>query len=169
MIPLSFSLLLSWLIAPTPAAPEMIPAAAMEVLNHPAPPFTLPLLRGGTFDLAQQQGKTVVLSFWASWCTPCRMELPELSKLAAERKDLVVIAVNVDRDKAAAERFLQSVPGINVPVALDPEASVMGNYLVLSMPTMFAIDSKGIVRYQRVGYSREKGLSELISALETMK
>ena len=151
-----------------PRGPEMIPESAMDPVGQPATDFTIPLREGGEFHLAAQAGKTVVLSFWASWCTPCRKELPELAKLAKERTDLVFLAVNVDRDRADAEKFLSTVP-FELPIGFDNEAVALGGYGVVSMPTMFIVDKKGITRFKKSGFSQENGFSELLAALGTLR
>lgn len=161
-------LLLPLLSASALAAPEMIPAEAMEVVGHPAADLVVALRDGGTFSLAEQRGRPVVVSFWASWCGPCRAELPALTAFAKERPDVTFLALNVDRDRADAEKFLAAV-AVGVPVAFDPEATTMGAYGVMSMPTSFLIDAKGVVRWQRVGFNREKGMSELQAALKELK
>ena len=153
------------------AAPEMIPEdvfLAAKNADTSAHDFTLPLRGGGSFHFADQRGKKVILSFWASWCTPCRKELPALSAFAAEHPELVVIAVNVDRDSKDAEKFLSSVE-VKLPVAFDPDARALGPYGVTSMPTMFLFDSKGEVALRKVGYSEERGFTELNAALKDAK
>jgi thiol-disulfide isomerase/thioredoxin len=75
----------------------MIPESAMDPVGKPASDFTVPTRDGGEFKLSAQKGKVVIISFWASWCTPCRNELPALAKLARERPEFTYIAVNVDR------------------------------------------------------------------------
>ena len=154
---------------PRPAAaaahqPEMIPLEEMDVVGHVAPPVKLTLRDGGNFDLAAYKGKVVVLSFWASWCSPCRQELPELAKLAKERTDIVFVSVNVDRTADKAEEFLAQTQ-VDLPIAMDSESLVMGQFNVMSMPTIFVIDRKGNVSYRKVGYSAEKGFTELLDAV----
>lgn len=156
------------LSAPALAAPEMIPESALEIVGSSAADFTLPLRDGGEFSLASQRGKTVVLSFWASWCTPCQRELPALSDFAKERTDLVVIAVNVDRERKDAEGFLSKVP-VGLPIAFDNEALALGAFDVTSMPTMFVVDPAGVVQFRKSGFSTEKGFTELIAALDDLK
>lgn len=142
------------------AAPEMIPIEDTDLKGRVAPSFSLPLFEGGTVDLEKLRGKPVVLSFWASWCGPCRFELPELSRIKPLYPNVHFLAVNVDRDKKSAQRFLSKVK-FSLPIAWDNEARTLGEYAVISMPTMVLIDAKGTVQYVKVGYSREKKLVEL--------
>ncbi len=146
------------------AAPEMIPEQQIDLVGRTAPGFELPLLEGGRFSLVEQRGKTVVLSFWASWCGPCREELPALAELQKERPDLAIYAVNVDRDKSMARKFLAQTP-FELPIIWDNESLAMGQYEVLSMPTMFLLDGNGTVKFRKTGYSRANGLKELQAAL----
>lgn len=151
------------------AAPEMIPPIEqLDLVGRTAPTFTAPMLEGGEFSLEAQRGKVVVLSFWASWCGPCRKELPALAALAKERSDIVVYAVNVDRDAAPARSFLRSTP-FDLPVVWDNESVAMGNFNVLSMPTMFVIDAQGTVKWRKTGYSETNGLLELTTLLDGMR
>jgi thiol-disulfide isomerase/thioredoxin len=149
------------------ATPEMIPLeefqrlTAAEAAVHDV---EIELKDGGTFRLADQKGKRVLLSFWASWCGPCRKELPALSRFAAEHPDVTVLAVNVDRARADADKFLAAVK-FDVPVAYDPDAKNLGKYGVTSMPTMFLFDGKGQLAWRHTGYSEEKGFAELEAAL----
>ncbi len=148
--------------------PEMIPMEALEIVGHPAPQFQLPLRDGGTFDLGAQKGKVVVMSFWASWCGPCRAELPAMTELAKTRTDVTWIAVNVDRQRADAEKFLKAV-NVGLPIALDNDSSALGDYMVMSMPTSFVVAPDGTVAYKKIGYSAEKGFTELITAIDGAK
>ena len=159
---------LTLLTAVSLAAPEMIPEQEADVVGRTAPGMELKTFDGEEFDLEALRGKTVVLSYWASWCGPCRLELPALDALQKERDDVVIYAVNVDRERPAAERFLRSVK-FELPIVWDNESVAMGQYNVLSMPTMFVIDGKGTVKWRKTGFSRENGLTELEEVLDGLK
>lgn len=150
------------------AEPEMIPESGLDLVGRTAPAFAAPLFDGEAFALESTRGKPVVLSFWASWCGPCRLELPALSELQKQRPDIAIYAVNVDRDRRKAEGFLKQVK-VELPVVWDNESLAMGQYDVLSMPTMFLLDARGTVKLRKVGYSSEKGLAELEAALAGLK
>jgi len=163
--------LLVGLSAPAAAAyPEMIPLDDASLAGRTAPPIELSTLTGGSFSLekAQAEGKTVVLAFWASWCGPCQRELPALKELQPSLPgDVQIVIVNVDKDPRDARRFLKRV-GINdddLIVAMDNESIALGSYGVLSMPTSFVIDPRGTVKLAKVGYSADKGLAEIESAI----
>lgn len=150
------------------AAPEMIPDIPMDLVGRTAPGFTAERANGSVFELDETRGKPVLLSFWASWCGPCRLELPALDALQKTRDDVVIYAVNVDRDRTKAEPFLASVK-FDLPIVWDNQAEALGQYDVTSMPTMFLLDAQGTVKWRKTGYSREKGLAELEAALDGLR
>lgn len=118
-----------------------------------APDFTLKTLDGPALRLAEQRGQVVLVNFWASWCAPCKVEMPHLNRLADKYRDtgVVLLAVNVDDDpkKAAAEaRKL----GINFPVLLDTAKIASKAYKLEAMPTTVLVDRDGRVRHVHQGY-----------------
>jgi thiol-disulfide isomerase/thioredoxin len=162
---------MSWLVmwcGMALAAPEMIPEQQTEILGTTAPPIEAVTFDGDDFSLEALRGKTVVLSFWASWCGPCRQELPALSELQKTRTDVTIFAVNVDRSRPAAENFLRQIP-VDLPIIWDNESMAMGQFGVVSMPTLFVVDAQGTIKYSKTGYSQSKGLTELVAALDGLK
>lgn len=147
------------------AAPEMIPPDDGDLVGRSAPDVTFTLADGKTAKLSDLKGKPVVLSFWATWCGPCRKELPVLSDFAAKRPDAVFFAVNVDKDKAAAEKLARALK-LTLPLVFDPEASAMSKFDVVLMPTMFVIDGNGTVKLKKTGFNQEEGLAELTRVLD---
>lgn len=150
------------------AAPEQIPETPPDLTGRTAPPIEAQLLDGGTFSLEAHRGRPVVLSFWASWCGPCRFELPALDAFVDAHPEITAVAVNVDRDPEDAKRFLSRID-VDLPVVLDPEARIMGSWQVASMPTMFVVDPHGTVQLVKVGFNREKGLVEVERALAEVR
>ena len=135
-------------------AQGVAPAAGGAELGQPAPDFTLPDLAGKPVHLAGFRGqKAVLLNFWATWCVPCREEMPTLERLSRERRgSLVVLGISVDavgRDKVQA--FVREL-GLTFPILLDPETVVGKRYRVRALPTSFLIDRDGVVRHREVGY-----------------
>jgi thiol-disulfide isomerase/thioredoxin len=164
-------MLLALLFPALGAPPEMIPEevwATLQSATRAGADFEIPLRDGGTFRMAEQRGKKVVLSFWASWCAPCRRELPALSLWAKEHPEIVILAVNVDRGAKDAEKFMASV-NFDLPVAFDPDSMHLGQYGVTSMPTMYLFDRKGELVFRKTGFSEEKGFAELDAALGRAK
>jgi peroxiredoxin len=115
-----------------------------------APDFVIEKLEGGTTSLAEHKGKLVLLHFWATWCMPCRVEMPGLESLWQQYKDegLVILAVSVDEgSKGRVEKYKQ-IFNLSFPILLDPESEVNDLYKVSNMPTSFLIDGEGqIVSY----------------------
>ncbi len=141
-------------------APGSVPLLAqpeeIDVVGHAVPSFDGDLLAGGHLSSQDLQGKVVLLTFFASWCTACRKELPELPKLQDQYgpRGFTVVAVGVDRKREDASGFLDGVP-VNFPVLLDPESRILGQFDVVSMPTAFVIDREGQVRSRHRGYTDE--------------
>jgi len=114
-----------------------------------APDFTLELLGGGEVNLSQLQGQPVVLNLWASWCLPCRAEMPAIERVYQSYKDrgLIILGVNTtvqdNEDKAAA--FVQEY-GLTFPIPLDRDGTVSARYALGGLPTTFFIDREGIIR-----------------------
>ena len=134
----------------------------------PAPDFTLKTRDGSNIRLAEQKGQVVMLNFWASWCGPCRKEMPLLEKIQQKyaRLGFQLIGMNVDEDSAAAERFLQDI-SISFPVALDNTGKVSKQYNVSAMPTTVMIDRNGNIRNIHKGYKDgdEKQYEKMIKNL----
>jgi thiol-disulfide isomerase/thioredoxin len=156
-----------WTVAAAWAAPEMIPAELFDALKNGAPAatdITLPMKDGSTFHLADARGQDVVIAFWASWCSPCRHELPALAKWSKTHPEVRIVAVTVDRDRAQADQFLSSVR-FDLPVAYDPDAKELGRYGVTAMPTMFVFDEKGAFLWSHAGFNETRGFQDLERAL----
>jgi peroxiredoxin/Cu/Ag efflux protein CusF len=134
-------------IAPTGDRPPPRPVVM------PAPDFTLPALSGDAIRLADVRGKVVLLNFWATWCIPCRTEMPALEALYQQYRDagLVVLAINMDTlSSAGVEAFVQEV-AVTFPIGLDPSWSTARVYGVLGLPTTYLIDRTGNVVVREVG------------------
>lgn len=139
-----------WGRAPAGRTAEALPPA--PAVGHPAPLFVLPALAGEDIALADLQGRPVVLNFWASWCGPCRAEMPELQRLHDRLGETGVVVLGVNQGEAAetAAGFLQEL-GLSFPVALDQRTGVSQQYLVNSLPTTFFIDRTGVIRSTFIG------------------
>jgi peroxiredoxin len=120
-----------------------------------APDFTLKSKSGSNMRLAEQKGNIVLVNFWASWCGPCRAELPEFEKMQQDYQDLgfTVMAVNVDDDARKADVLLRDIK-VSFPVLFDPEGQVSELYDVSAMPTTVLIDRDGNQRLLHKGYKR---------------
>jgi peroxiredoxin len=118
-----------------------------------APEFKLANRAGGELSLADLKGQVVMINFWASWCGPCRQEFPALDQIYSKYKPMgfQMVAINVESDKADAERFLGKTP-VNFPILFDPDNKVSGSYGVNAMPTTFLVDRQGRLRWQHRAY-----------------
>jgi peroxiredoxin len=135
-----------------------------------APDFTLPALGGTKLTLSQLRGGPVVLNFWATWCAPCKDELPELEQVYRDYKDrgLVVLAVSEDDESSFRQvrpyvrRGSPRVGAYTFPVALDTEREVARRYRLAGLPGTYLIDAAGIVRAVYPGPITRQGLLELL-------
>lgn len=120
----------------------------------PAPDFTLPARAGGDLTLASLKGQVVLINFWATWCGPCRKEMPLLDQIYQRYKSLgfTLLAVNVENDSAGAETWLKQTP-VTFPVLFDRQNQVSKLYEVTAMPSTVIVDRKGRVRFVHYGYT----------------
>lgn len=146
----------------TAAAGVLPPAPGV---GHPAPDFSLTTTSGETFKLSDLRGKPVVLNFWATWCPPCRAELPEM-QAASQRLAGQVAIVGVDQAEAPADvqAFAEKL-GITYPIPLDKNADASRLYAVRSLPTTFFIDRSGTIRQIQIGAVTEATLAQLLKAI----
>jgi thiol-disulfide isomerase/thioredoxin len=152
--------------APPPGAKEAVAQSAQSdaseespLRGKPAPDFSLHDLAGKPRHLAALRGQVVMLDFWATWCGPCRAELPTVVKLATEykRKGLVVWAVNVRESAALASGFMKR-NHYPLDVLLDHDGGVTTSYGAVAIPTLVVIDRKGVVAAHFVGLHEEADL-----------
>lgn len=118
-----------------------------------APDFTLRTMDGPNQRLQEQRGRVVMINFWATWCGPCREEMPHLNQLYSKYRPagFVLFGVNVDEDPRLASEVAQKL-GIKFPVLLDTEKKVSKLYDLSTMPSTLLIDRDGKVRYIHHGY-----------------
>jgi len=122
-------------------------------------------------DLAHYRGKVVLVDFWASWCEPCRHSFPWLNAMQAKYADrgLVIIGVNVDRERAQADQFLRDVPA-SFQIVYDPAGRLASQYDLPGMPVSYVIGPNGEMVGRHVGFrnaARAEREAELQKLLET--
>jgi thiol-disulfide isomerase/thioredoxin len=129
------------------------PAAADVLIGDVAPAINLKQLDGGDFDLASKKGEIVLLDFWATWCGPCRMGMPILSKVAKEFADKGVrlYAVNLGDEAEQINGFLTDVELTDLTVVMDPDSTTAESYMAESIPQMVVIGKDGKVIKVHVG------------------
>lgn len=121
------------------------------LVGRAAPPFTIPGLSGSTVNLAIFRGKPLLLNFWATWCVPCRKELPALQRFAADQGGRwAVLGVDELEKPSDVSAFAHSL-GVAYPLAVDRDGSIAQRYRVQGLPTSFLIDAQGIVRQTHLG------------------
>jgi peroxiredoxin len=138
--------------------------------NNLAPDFELTTLDGKNVKLSDYRGKKVILNFWATWCPPCKAEIPDLEKFYSDFKDKDTVILGVDLMQS--EKSQQSVSmfvgtyKITYPILLDKEGTANQKYQISAIPTSYIIDSKGVIRNKVVGpmdYETMKSMLESIN------
>jgi peroxiredoxin/outer membrane lipoprotein-sorting protein len=134
------------------------------LVGKPAPPFTLKGLKGSTIALASYKRKVVLLDFWATWCRPCRIEMPRVEALYKEfkAKGLVVFAVNSGEDLVTVKGFLAKNP-YTMPILLDPKGEAARLYQAYAIPTLVVIGKDGKISSYFTGVREENVLREALA------
>ena len=128
-----------------------------------APAFTLVDVQGNDVSLEELRGETVVLNFWATWCQPCRQEIPDLSAFQDEHPEVRVLGISVD--EAITTNHLRSVSkrfGITYQVLHDPTAKVSHAYQVNGLPTTFVVDEEGKIKSAKAGPVSKQKLERMV-------
>ena len=137
-------------------------------IGETAPALALTTAAGDTVDLARLRGRVVYVDFWASWCTPCKRSFPWMNELDARYRDsgLTIVAVNVDKRRDDALRFLRDVPA-RFTVVFDAEGRTPAAFDVKGMPSSYLIDREGRVAAVEEGFHEEraKAIEQRIRAL----
>ncbi len=135
------------------ACATLLAMPAFALTPTVAPQFRLDSMAGKPVSLDQYKGQVVMINFWASWCGPCRTEMPILEKLHAKYKAMgfTMIGVNVEPDSQLAVDWLKSTP-VTFPILFDTRSEVSKLYQVSGMPSTVIIDRKGNLRWLHRGY-----------------
>jgi thiol-disulfide isomerase/thioredoxin len=138
------------LLAALIAAPALAGAP-----SGPAPAFQLASMSGKPVSLDQFKGQVVMINFWASWCGPCRQEMPILEKLYSKYEPMgfTMLGINVEPDSQLAVNWLKDTP-VTFPILFDTKSEVSKLYKVSSMPSTVLIDRKGNLRWLHRGYKQ---------------
>lgn len=154
-----FSLLMAW------GRPASADLSAM--VGKPAPPMSLETVDGAAVSLESLKGKGVILNFWATWCPPCKVEMPELEKTHRDGADdgIVVVGVNYQQEADTVRKYIQEA-SLSLPVVLDSNGEVSRKYHVTALPTTFFIDREGVVAGFFVGPLTAETLDEWASRLK---
>ncbi len=162
------------LLAGLPASANAAdPFKALEIIRPKtrveAPDFSLEKLNGGSGSLSDYRGKVVFLHFWATWCVPCRREMPELEKtwLKYRQKGFVILGVSANRGNQRLVRDYVSKTGATFPILLDPEGTVRNMYEVTGFPFTYIIGKDGKFIGKKIGEAdwSSPALAELLDTL----
>jgi thiol-disulfide isomerase/thioredoxin len=148
--------------------PNRTPAETARVLpptvGSPVADFSLDTLDGRRVSLAGWKGRPVLINFWATWCPPCREEMPLLEQVAKRYPNLVVAGVNAGESQDLVAPFVDEF-GITFPILLDSAEDVTNRYFVHSFPATFFVDADGVLRAQHIGLLTEDVLSRYLIAI----
>ncbi len=144
-----------------PAGGEGSALPPAPLVGHPAPPFRLQTAEGESLALEDLAGQPIILNFWASWCLPCRAEMPELQRLHERLSGtgLVVLGVNQGETLPTIVGYRQAV-GVDFPALVDARLGVSRQYGVNSLPTTFFIDRQGVIRAIFIGAMTDAVLAD---------
>ncbi len=130
--------------------------------HEPAPDFALETLDGTVLRLSDLRGRKVILNFWASWCAPCRIEMPDFERVHQEYGDrLTILGINIREDRQTIERFLSNVT-VSYPLLLDPHGAVVRAYRVITQPATYWIDEQGRMVERKFGAYTRTELEERV-------
>ena len=153
----------------------IVAAAAQEQALHkvdesrPAPPFALKDIDGKTHSLSDYKGKVIVLNFWATWCPPCRFEMPSMERAQALtiNDDVVFLGINVGEDADTIFTFTADYP-VTFPLLMDINSEIIEQYPVVGLPTTYVIDTQGRIVYQAIG-TRDWDNANIVNQLKALK
>lgn len=132
-------------------------------VGQTAPNFALHDTRDRTYELQGLKGKVVLLNFWATWCAPCRLEMPLLEAISQElvEEDFLVLGINLQESVAQVQEFVDEM-GLTFPVLLDSDGTVSGLYRIIGYPSTIIIDKAGKIQTIHIGILLESQLREYL-------
>ena len=153
MLVVAVGLTIGWLVGSSDST-------EVAVVGSTAPDFTVEVIDNGTFTLSEARGQPVVLNFWASWCAPCREEIPDISAYADSNPDVAVVGVAVRDIEENSRRFADEI-GASYPLALGT-SEVEDAYPAFGLPYTVIIDESGVVTQIFNGIVDENVLTDLV-------
>ncbi|MBW3110832.1 redoxin domain-containing protein [Bacillus sp. MCCB 382] len=136
-----------------------------------APDFELTTLNGESIKLSDYQGKKVILNFWATWCPPCKAEMPHMQKYYeknADKENVEILAVNLtsqDDGKKAVQQFVDGYE-LTFPILMDEKGDIGDEYRAFTIPTTYMIDTNGLIQHKIVGPMNEEMMGKMVEQME---
>jgi peroxiredoxin len=136
-----------------------------------APDFELTTLAGKKVKLSDYKGQKVILNFWATWCPPCKAEMPHMQKYYeknADKENVEILAVNLtsmDEGRNAVQNFVDGYE-LTFPIPMDVDGDVGGEYRAFTIPTTYMIDTNGQIQHKIVGPMNEEMMGEMVSGMD---
>jgi peroxiredoxin len=151
-----FSFLAAMLLL-LPARGQVVETDTHTRVGEKMPAIEVDQASGGAFSLTAQKGKVVLVNFWATWCEPCQVEMPDLERRIWRKykssPDFVFIAIAREQDKDTVLGFQKSHPNLTFPLAWDPARTEYARVASAGIPRTYVVDRRGVIAYQSVGYS----------------
>lgn len=121
-------------------------------IGDKAPDFTLETLDGETLQLSDFQGERVMINFWATWCPPCKQEMPDMERFYRGH-DPIILSVNLTDEEMSTEKVGQFIQELELtfPVLLDKEGEVSNLYRIQPIPVTYMVDAEGIIQFKSIG------------------
>jgi thiol-disulfide isomerase/thioredoxin len=142
-----------------------VSASHFPSVGSQAVDFTLLSLSGETNKLSELNGKPGLINFWATWCAPCLLEMPNIQKLYEKYPgQFEVLAVNAGESERTVQKFVDAV-GLTFSILLDVDGEVQQQYRIKGYPTTYFLDKDGIIRFQHIGMLTEAQLTEYLGML----
>lgn len=139
--------------------------STLSLTGEPAPDFELESLGGSTLSLSDYRGQVVLINFWATWCAPCRLEMPDIeAKYQQLQPELQVIAVNFDEPAEDVQAFVDEL-NLSFDILLDPGGEIQRLYRVRGYPSTFFVDAEGKLVIQHIGLMTEGQLNDYLDQL----
>jgi len=133
--------------------------------NSPAPVFSLPDTSGNLVNLGDYHGRVVIINFWATWCVPCKEEMPVLDAFSQENSEnIVVLGINVGDSTEEVKNFINGVK-VTYPILIDKMGVVGITYHVIGYPTTYFVDAEGIIRGKHVGSITPRLIQQYLTPL----
>lgn len=164
---LLFMLLLSFVLVATAQKPG---AGLTALLDKPlAPDFQLSDVDGNIHRLSDYRGRVVIVNFWATWCPPCRAEMPSMQRAweKLQQEEIMMLAVNVGEDEDTIFQFTANYP-VEFPLLMDLDSKIIEEWPVRGLPTTFVVDPQGRLAYRAIG-GREWDKTELLEQVKALR